>query len=181
LTGNRIVAVVGAGHVTGIVKNLQIEQPLEPLEQVPPRSRLVSAIGWFLPLMLLALLIYGFVHTGAKAWTNVWIWILATGSLSALGAIAAMAHPLAILTAFVVAPFTTLHPLLAAGWFAGLVQAWIRTPKVEDLEELPNSTSTIKGFWTNPAIKILLVTALTNLGGSLGLALALAWVGARSI
>lgn len=179
--GKRIVAVVGAGHVQGITRNLRTTNPIEPLEQVPPRSRLAAAIGWALPLLLIGLLVYGFVRTGSRAWSNVYIWVLATGSLSALGAASALAHPLAILTAFVIAPFTTLHPLLAAGWFAGLVQAWLRRPKVADLEDLPNSIASIKGFWTNPVTKVLLTTALTNLGGTIGLAVALGWISARTM
>jgi len=179
--GSNVVAVVGAGHVQGIVQNLDRDYPIEELERVPPRSFWSSLIAWLIPAALVGLLVYGFIHTGPKAWTNVYIWVLATGLLSAIGAAAAFAHPLAILTAFVVAPFTTLHPLLAAGWFAGLVQAWIRRPTVEDLEELPNSISTIRGFWSNPVTRILLVTALTNIGGSIGLALALGWIGARSM
>ncbi|GAI90299.1 unnamed protein product [marine sediment metagenome] len=89
------------------------------------------------------------------------------GSLSALGALIAMAHPLSILTAFAAAPFSSLNPLLAAGWFAGIAEALIRRPRVEDFEQLGNIV-TLKDFFHNRVTKILLVVALANLGSMAG-------------
>ena len=179
--GQTIVAVVGAGHVEGISRQIRQDHALEQLEQLPPKSVVPTLIGWGLPILLVVLLVYGFLKGDARALSNVYIWVLATGTLSALGAAVALGHPLAVLSAFVAAPFTTLHPLLAAGWVSGLVQAWIKRPTVDDFEDLPNSISSFKGFWTNPVTKVLLVTALTNLGGSLGFTLALGWIGARAM
>ena len=85
------------------------------------------------------------------------IWVVVTGIGAALGSLAALGHPLTILASFVAAPFTTLHPLIAAGWVAGLVQAWVKKPTVSDLEELPTSVMSVKGFWLNPVSRILLV------------------------
>ena len=92
-----------------------------------------------------------------------------------------MPHPLAIVTAFLAAPIAILHPLVATGWFAGLAQAWIRRPTVDDFEDLPNTLSSLKEFWTNPVTKVLLVTALTNLGGTLGTLVVVPWIVARSM
>ena len=80
----------------------------------------------------------------------------------------ALGHPLAILSAFVAAPITTLHPLIAAGWVSGIVQAYFRRPSVGDFETLSEDVFTIKGFWGNKVTRVLLVIVLTNLGGSLG-------------
>ncbi|MFZ2331117.1 MAG: TraB family protein, partial [Atribacterota bacterium] len=89
------------------------------------------------------------------------------GSLAALGAFLTAAHPLSILTAFLAAPITSLNPLLAAGWFAGITEAMVRKPRVEDFENLGNIT-TFGDFFRNRVTKILLVVALTNLGSSFG-------------
>lgn len=97
-----------------------------------------------------------------------WSWILWHGSLAALGATIALAHPLAILTAFVAAPITALNPLLAAGFFAGFVQAIVRKPNVKDFETLSNDITSVKGFWQNKVTRILLIIVLSNLGSSLG-------------
>jgi len=84
-----------------------------------------------------------------------------------LGALIAMAHPLSILTAFAAAPFSSLNPFLAAGWFAGIAEALIRRPRVEDFEQLGNIT-TLKNFFHNRVTKILLVVAFANLGSMAG-------------
>ena len=109
------------------------------------------------------------------------IFVLGTGGLSALGAAVALPHPLAIVTAFLAAPIAILHPLVATGWFAGLAQAWIRKPTVDDFEDLPNTLSSLREFWKNPVTKVLLVTASTNLGGTLGTLVVVPWIVARSM
>jgi pheromone shutdown protein TraB len=76
---------------------------------------------------------------------------------------------------------TTLHPLIAVGWVGGLVQAWVNTPTVADLENLPESIATFKGFWKNPACRVLLVVVLANIGGSLGTFISGGWIFARSM
>ena len=110
---------------------------------------------------------------------NIYIWIMVNGLLSAAGAAIALGHPITIVSAFLAAPLTSLNPLVAAGWVAGLVQAWIRKPTVEDFEDLPNATSTWKGWHKNPVLKILLVCALANLGSVLGTWIAGGWIFAR--
>ena len=79
-----------------------------------------------------------------------------------------MAHPLAVLAAFVAAPITSLNPLIAAGWFAGIVQAYFRRPKVSEFETLSEDVASLKGFWRNRVTRILLVVLLANVGSSLG-------------
>jgi len=101
--------------------------------------------------------------------------------LAAAGAALALAHPLTILSAFLAAPITTLHPLLAAGWVAGIVQAFVRRPTVSDFEDLPEAIGSLKGFWTNPVTRILLIIALANVGAMIGVPIAGAWIAARSV
>jgi len=85
-----------------------------------------------------------------------------------LGCALAFAHPLTVLTAFVLTPFTSLIPFIATGWIAGFVQALIKKPTAEDIENVPADTETIKGFWKNSLTRILLVIILTNIGSSIG-------------
>jgi pheromone shutdown-related protein TraB len=179
--GSRIVAVVGAGHVDGIVAQIHDEHSLDELMELPPKPLWPVFFKWGIPLLIVAMIVYGFTKDSDSGWENIYIWFLVNGIVSALGAAAALAHPLAILTAFLAAPITSLNPFLAAGWFAGLVQAIIKRPKVSDLENLPAATATFKGFWTNPVIRILLVVALANLGSVLGTHIAGVWIGLRSV
>jgi len=180
-TGKTIVAIVGAGHVKGITSQIQQEHDLTGLTELPPKSIWPKIAGWGVPILILALLAYGFTRGTRHGFENIYIWILVTGGLSAVGAALALAHPLTILSAFLAAPITTLHPLIAAGWVAGLVQAFIKKPKVSDLESLPEAIETFKGFWTNPVTRILLVCALANVGSMIGTYVAGVWIGARSV
>ncbi|OPZ57722.1 MAG: hypothetical protein BWY87_01587 [Deltaproteobacteria bacterium ADurb.Bin510] len=95
-------------------------------------------------------------------------WFIITALGAALGAAAALAHPLSILTAAVASPITTLNPALAAGWFAGLAEAYLRKPRVADFESLQADLESAKGFWTNPIMRTLLVVAFANLGATIG-------------
>ena len=79
-------------------------------------------------------------------------------------------HPMAILVAALASPITSLNPALAAGWFAGYAQLKVREPTGEDLAEFLKLDSA-SVFWSNKAGRVLLVTALTNLGSMLG-----AWI-----
>jgi len=180
--GKKIVAVVGAGHVNGIKKHIGKDESLDELVRIPPKSIWPTITKWAIPAAIIVLITYGFFKEGAAhSVENIYIWILVNGILSAAGAAAALAHPLTILSAFLGAPLTSLNPTIAAGWVAGIVQAWIKKPTVTDFEDLPNAISTFKGFWTNPVTKILLIVALANLGSVLGTYIAGIWIAARSV
>jgi pheromone shutdown-related protein TraB len=180
--GDTVVAVVGAGHVEGIEREIQTPRPIDDLDTVPGPGLVPRILKWAIPLSIVALLAYGFYSGGVDRWRESMVtWVLVTGTLSAAGALAALGHPLTIVSAFVAAPLTTLHPLLAAGWFAGLVQAWIKSPTVEDLETLSDSITSLRGFWRHPVTRILLVVALTNLGASLGTFVAGAMIAANTL
>ena len=172
--GNKIVAVVGAGHIPGIQKYWNAEIDTWALEQLPAKSRSVGILKWLIPLVIVGLFIAGFFFGGKKAGTDmiVW-WILANGILAGVGAIIALAHPATILSSIIAAPLTSLNPMIAAGWVSGLVEAFSRRPKVKDLESLPEDILSVRGFWRNNVTRILLVVVFTNLGSSLGTFIAL--------
>jgi pheromone shutdown-related protein TraB len=167
--GRKIVAVVGAGHVPGIKRYWGDSIDLSPLEALPPQGRMGILLKWGLPVSIVALFVAGFFHGGSEAGRDmVLLWSLCTGVLAGIGALLAFAHPATIVSSVVVAPFTTLHPMIAAGWISGLVEAFSRKPKVKDLETLPDDILSVRGFWRNKVTRILLVIAFTNLGASLG-------------
>ncbi|MBE9536556.1 MAG: TraB/GumN family protein [Proteobacteria bacterium] len=176
--GTTIVAVVGAGHVPGMQKHMDEDIDLAPLMELPPKSILPTILKWAFPSLLIGLIVFA-VFQGGKtgpSMESIYIWFLVNGILTALGAALALAHPLTIVAAFLAAPFTSLNPMIAAGWVTGLVQAGVRNPTVADLEDLPNATASVKGFWTNPASRILLVVVMANIGSSLGTFIAGSWI-----
>ena len=167
--GQKIVAVVGAGHVPGIKKFWNAENDINDLEKLPPKTKGSGIIKLLLPLFIIALFVTGFFYGGSKAGSNMIMWwIMANGIMAGLGAVIALAHPFTILSSILAAPLTSLNPMIAAGWVAGLVEAFARKPRVKDFETLPEDILTIKGFWKNKVTRILLVVLFTNLGSSLG-------------
>lgn len=179
--GVDIVAIVGAGHVPGIARQVHEPHDLGPLSELPPKSTWATILKWGVPIAILALIAASFGRGTQHGMENIGIWVVVHGTLAALGAALALAHPLTILTAFVAAPLTSLDPLTAAGWVAGIVQALLKKPKVSDLEDLPNAIASVRGFWFNPVTRILLVVALANLGSAIGTYVSVAWIAARSV
>jgi pheromone shutdown-related protein TraB len=167
--GETIVAVVGAGHVPGIIRNWESDIDLAQLETQPPPKKYGRIIKWAIPIIIVCLLCYGFYMGGTRAGADMLFWwVAANGVLAGLGALLALAHPLTILSSIMAAPLTSLNPMIAAGWVSGLVEAFSRKPKVRDLEHLQDDILSIKGFWRNNVTRVLLVVVFTNIGSSVG-------------
>jgi len=179
----KVVAVVGAGHLNGIKKYLQGERfdaNLQELEQVPKkRFSWVKVVEVAIPMIFFGLIAWIIYSTGLDPWNKIkdvfLVWFLVHGILSGIGVAIARGHPLSILTAFVAAPFTSLEPFFAPGWFAGLVEAKLRKPLIKDFQELSKIES-IRGFLKNKVIRLLMVVALGNLGSIIGTIIALPWI-----
>ena len=166
--GNKIVAVIGAAHASGIVKNLDKDIDITVFEDTKKKKSVTSLLKWILPLLLIFMVVYTLVTNRSMGTKQIISWILWNGSLSAIGTLLALGHPLSILTSFIMAPITSLNPLLAVGWFSGLVEAFVRKPKVKDFEDIADDTSTLKGFWKNGVTRILLVVIFANIFSSVG-------------
>lgn len=166
--GEKVVAVLGAAHVPGITKQIDQEHSLTKLRAKPPKAKWPKIVGWAIPIAIISLILFTFMSNPAAGWQQTLSWILWNGSFSALGTLIALGHPLAILTAFITAPITSLNPLLAAGWFAGFVQAYFKRPNVGDFEWLSEDVFSIKGFWKNKVTRVLLIVVFANLGSTIG-------------
>ncbi len=190
--GKKIVAVVGAGHVEGIKKHLkkhssegtvhrfqrkQMKENIELLEKISKGSQWIKYVGYSIPLIFIGIIVYGFIHHTSVELTLTMLayWFLINGSLSTLGALLALGHPLTIISAFLAAPFTSLNPTIGAGIVAGLVEAKIREPKVKDFQDL-SQIITLKGFYKNRVSRILLVAAFANIGSIIGTIVALPYL-----
>lgn len=169
--GNKIVAVLGAAHVPGIKKEIYLEQDMEKISAIQPKSPLSKISGWIIPLLIVAFILFTLSIDKITGIDQIKSWILWNGSLAALGTVIAMGHPLSILVSFLLAPISSLHPLIAVGWFAGLIEAHFRKPKVEDFESLAKDLYSVKGMWKNKVTRVLLVVILANLGSVLGTAI----------
>lgn len=167
--GTKIVAVIGAAHANGIKRNIDTPIDCNELNKVEKKTMSTSnVLKWLLPIALVGIIVYSIATNKQVGMGQLKSWILWHGILAALGTLLALGHPLSILTAFVAAPITSLCPLLAPGWFAGIVEATLRKPKVKDFEDLAQDTSTFTGFWKNRVTKILFVVIFANLFSTLG-------------
>lgn len=167
----KVLAVLGAGHLEGVRHHLEAPVAgidLSELDQLPKRSTVTKALPWALPLIMVAAIAGVLSTTSGVDWIEFFtVWTAANAAFAALACLLARGHPLAVLTAAMASPITSLNPALAAGWFAGYVQLKVAEPTAADLQAFLKLDD-MKAFWTNPAGKVLLVTALTNVGSSIG-------------
>lgn len=171
----KIVAVLGAGHLPGVVRHLEalaagtVSSDTTEISQLPPSGIGGKVAGLVFPVLIVGLIVAGFFTGGARASLDMLVqWVLWNGSLAALGALLAGGHILSVLAGFVGAPLATLNPVVGVGLFTGLVQAWVNKPKVEDMERLSDDATSIKGVYKNRILRVLLVFFLSSIGGVIG-------------
>jgi len=169
----KVLAVLGAGHLEGVSKllNSKLEDSKErisTLSEIPKGGKMIKTVSYAIPLLLVGLLGW-FAYNGdiSSIKENGIYWLLGNFIGAAVMCAIAGGHPIAILVAAIASPITSLNPALAAGWFAGYAQMKIKEPTGEDLAEFLKLDSA-SVFWSNRAGRVLLVTALTNLGSMLG-------------
>ena len=174
-SGNKILAVLGAGHLPGVQAHLEKiasgaeDSSTDTIEVIPPKKIGAKIIGWVIPVIIVLAIAAGFYFGGRNSGKEMALsWFLWNGILSAIGAAIAAAHPLAILVSLVCAPFTSLCPLVGVGIVSGISQAFICRPKVKDLENLADDAGSLKGFYKNRILRVLLVFFLSSLGSSIG-------------
>lgn len=173
--GNNIVAVLGAGHLPGVEAHLkkiaenQASTDTSEIASIPESGIFSKIMMWLIPALIVAVIAFGFYIGGKDAGSKMALnWILWNGILAGLGALIAGGNPLTILVSFVGAPVTSLCPFIGVGIVAGIVQAAICKPQVKDLETLSDDAGSIKGFYKNKILRVLLVFLLSSIGSSIG-------------
>lgn len=178
----RVLAVVGAGHLSGIKTVWETPTPEEAdvvisaLDVIPTPSRWPKILVGAIPLILVGIVGMMWLQGDLEGIGNtLGYWMIANAALAGLGVAVAGGHPLSILVGAIASPFTSLNPALAAGWFAGYTQYKMQKPTGLDASEFL-VIEDVAGLWKNRVGRILLVTALGNLGSSLG-----AWLAGAAI
>jgi len=173
--GSKVVAIIGAGHVNGIIRNMEaleagdLKNELSFLEEIPPAGKFSKFLPYLVPLLILGLFATGFLRSGLSfSISMIWKWILVNGTLSSIGALVAFAHPLTVILAFVAAPITSINPTVGVGLFTGVLESILRKPRVSDFEHLPKDILSIKGFFRNRITHILLVFFFSSIGSVVG-------------
>ncbi|MCX6694159.1 MAG: TraB/GumN family protein [Methanomicrobiales archaeon] len=169
---DRVLAVMGAGHVQGVTKFLSAPHTLPPIEDLsadiksPPWGLIFGVAVTVVFTLLLVAIAFSGVGLDVLLWALLY-WVLIHGVLTAVFTLAAGGHPLSALTGFAVSWFTALNPLIAAGWFSAIVEAKIRKPGVGDFRKILEAGS-FREMWRIPLFKVVLVAALANVGSTLG-------------
>ena len=158
--GNRVLAVVGAGHVQGIVELIESKtQPKSEAELtfIPPPNPLWKALLWLIPILFVASMVYlGYSKGLSAVGHNLLYWVLITGIPAAVGTAIALPHPLVVLVAFVMAPLKPLHPFVGTGVFTAFTQAWLVPPRVHEMETVAEDIAHVRQWWKNRLLRIFL-------------------------
>ncbi|MDD3978158.1 MAG: TraB/GumN family protein [Methanomicrobium sp.] len=168
----KVLGVVGAGHVKGITGYFKEPSTLPPFDSLitNPKTLPWKYIigGAFIAMFAFLLILIGFSGVGIEVliWAMIY-WVLINGILAGAFTIIAGGHPLSALTAFCVSWLTSLNPLLAAGWFAAITEAKIRKPKTSDFQKIIEA-ETFTEMRKVSLFKVVLVAALANIGSTLG-------------
>lgn len=158
--GKKVVAVVGAGHMRGIASYIEEDKDLpseESISVIPKSAPIWKIIGWAIPIAIIASIIAVGIHAGAeKAGELSLQWAMLTGGGAMLGTVIAGGHPLTVLVALVMAPFTGLTPLIGVGFFTALTQVYMRPPRVSEMETLSDDIWQVKRWWKNRVTRVIL-------------------------
>ncbi|MGA2478170.1 MAG: TraB/GumN family protein [Spirochaetia bacterium] len=173
--GKKVLAVVGAGHLEGIASRITAlsekkeSTDIAALDALPQKGWAGRVLPWTIPAVIIVLFGLGFLRAGWQMSLEMfWRWLLIHGGLAALGSLLAFAHPVTIVIAFVGAPIGTLNPFGKIGLFTGVAEAFLRKPRVKDVENLSDDVMTFKGFYRNRVTHILIVFFLSTLGAAIG-------------
>ncbi len=177
----KILAVIGAGHLSGVAHNLgepaiETTSRLSELSKEPPKSIWPRMLMAAIPVFLF----------GAVAWMvangemdalkqTAQTWLVLNAVLAGAGVLIARGHPLSILVGAIASPITSLNPTLAAGWFAGYTQLKVASPTGKDAQDFL-VLDEVSLFWKNRVGRVLMVTAMGNLGSMVG-----AWLAGGAI
>jgi len=173
--GKKIVVVVGAGHVPGMLKQLEemeknkAASDLTELDTIPKGSILAKLSHLIVPVALIIIAVLGVKFKGIEQLKNMTVtWVLLNGLFSALGAVIAVGHPLSVLVSFLVAPISSLGIPVSSGMFSGVVESMLRKPTVKDFNALSSDILSIKGAYKNRVTRSLMVFLLASIGSMVG-------------
>lgn len=175
--GKKIVAVVGAGHMRGIANIIETNKELpseESISVIPKGAAIWKIIGWAIPVAIIASIAFVGYEAGIeKAGQLSLQWAMLTGGGAMLGTIIAGGHPLTILVALVMAPFTGLTPLIGVGFFTALTQVYMRPPRVQEMETLTDDIWQVKRWWKNRVTRVILCFLCPGIPAIIGKILAI--------
>ncbi len=170
LEDKNVVAIVGAGHKKGIetfLDNPDTIPPIESISEVKEKGiTLFQVILFLIPIVFIALFVISWIN-GINIEGGIVRFLIFVGGGALIGSLLSGSKIQSALVGMVVTPVTIIHPLLAAGWFSGLVEARLRHVSVDDLVDLSDFED-FHDLWHNNLFRVILVALGTNLGCTIG-------------
>jgi pheromone shutdown-related protein TraB len=163
-----VIAVVGAGHRRGIEEKLKAPEKLPTLVELETMKKgyFFKALKYAIPAFIILTFIFAFSR-GIDVEGSLVLWVVYNAIPTGIGVAIARGHPFSIIVGMLASPLTSLNPLLAAGWFAGATEAKVRSTTVGEVKEMFKITG-YRELYGNGAFRVLLVTALANIGSTIG-------------
>lgn len=171
---DNIVVVVGAGHKKGIENYIENPETLpdekELLEIPKKRFSLLKFLKFAVPLIIIAPFILA-ISKGIPITESIGKWVLINAVPTFLAVIIVRGSIISAAVGAVASPLTSLNPLMAAGWFAGATELKVKKVTVNDVSTM-FKTSGFGDLYKNKAFKVLIVTAMANVGSMIGTSVA---------
>ncbi len=173
--GNNKVAVIGAGHMGGVIKTIdslekgEIDSDISEIASVPPKKKSSKYLSYIVPTLIVLLVILGIAINGWDQGLRMFLyWMAACAGCTFASSIFSLAHPLNIIISSITAPFFALNPVLGVGMLSGVLEATFRKPKVKDFENMTDDAGKLKGWYKNRILHALLAFFLSSIGSMIG-------------
>lgn len=173
--GHKKVAVIGAGHMDGVIRTMEllekgeISDDVSEITTLPAKKKGTKVLSYIVPTLIVLLVVLGIVLNGWDQGLRMFLyWMLACAGCTLVASVLALAHPLNILLSAVTAPFFALNPVLGVGMLSGVLEATFRKPKVMDFEKMTDDAGSLKGWYKNRILHALLAFFLSSIGSMIG-------------
>lgn len=161
-----ILVVIGAAHAPGMIESLNETHSIQELETIPEKKK--GWGGYVIPILFALLLVLLTLKSPQSGVSELKRWIVLSTSLATLGSILSFSHPLTVLVTILTTWIGIFSPVLAVGFFSGLTEAYLRPPYEHEFESLSNDMKTIRGWYKNRILRIILIFFATSLLSSIG-------------
>lgn len=173
--GHKKVAVIGAGHTQGIIKNFsrlesgELKRDASDLNEIPKKSKWGKVVEWIVPTIIILLLVLGVAINGWDQGLRMFLWwVVVNVSSTLLFTALSGGSVLTTILSGITAPFFALNPVLGVGIFAGIMQATFKKPRVKDFESMSDDAMKFSGWYRNRILRCLLVFLGSSIGSMLG-------------
>ncbi len=169
LETDNVIVVVGAGHKRGIEEFLTRPETIpdiDELMEMPKGFSFTRILKFGIPAVVIGMFVLA-LSKGVPVKGPALLWVLNHSIPTFIGVMLAGGSLFSGAVGMLASPLTALNPLLAAGWFAGLAETKVRNVTVGDVSKMFKA-SVMRELYRNNAFKVLLVTALANLGSMIG-------------